>query len=199
MKKNIFIIILVLLVIGLGGYLIYDKIIDDDSNNKISDVEDKEETKNNLLNLNNLKEFKNFDSSYGNQQSYSFEFSNSDTNEIYTVQVVLDGSVRICKGYTQECNNIDNIKDVVDSKEFLSSSLDNPSTYYFLTNNGDVYYYESSNTINKNYKAVKLTDVSNVNKLLYINYYPIQQSGGRNVLIAITNDDNYVILNSETA
>lgn len=58
MKKNIIIIILAILVLGLGGYLVYDKIIDKDVKEKVEEEktdakEEKEESKGEELSLDN--------------------------------------------------------------------------------------------------------------------------------------------------
>lgn len=44
MKKNIFLVVLVLLVIGLGGYIVYGKVVDKDKESTDSKVEVKENT-----------------------------------------------------------------------------------------------------------------------------------------------------------
>ena len=45
MKKNIFIVVLALIIVGLGGYLVYDKVIDKDVDKKKNEVENKADSK----------------------------------------------------------------------------------------------------------------------------------------------------------
>lgn len=62
MQKNIIIIILSILVLGMGGYLVYDKVIVKEEKNEVKVEEndtEKEEDKNNNVEV--TKELKNFD------------------------------------------------------------------------------------------------------------------------------------------
>ena len=55
MKKNICIIILLICVLGLGGYIAYDKILKDNNKTNVKNEQKNDEKKDNLIEV-NLKE-----------------------------------------------------------------------------------------------------------------------------------------------
>ena len=54
MKKNIFIIILAILVLGLGGYLVYDKVLDKNVKEEVKEESVKQEEENKEITLESL-------------------------------------------------------------------------------------------------------------------------------------------------
>ena len=79
MKKNIFIIILAILVLGLGGYLVYDKVIDKDVKEEVKEESGKQEEENKEITLDDLYGTYTWEKSYG-----------SGTNMKYKVTLVLN-------------------------------------------------------------------------------------------------------------
>ena len=172
MKKSggiIFILLLIIMV--LGGYLVYDKVLSDkvpcDDNNK--------PTCNETITI-DYEELSKFGKS-------DYNFVNSEYNSTHSIAVLSDGKVLI--DFKDNLSNVSHAKDVI-----VFSGPGVNETAYILTNNGDVYKYEFS----EKYEATKL-DYTNISSIIR---YKTRKAnaGGCDYLILIDKDNQYTKLDS---
>lgn len=199
----VWVIILSLLVVGLSGYLVYDKTLKDDTNNG-NDV-NKEENKDNnevdneqsnsleMLNLDKLGSYKNYDGTYGDLENIIF--SDIENEKKYYVYLSLDGKVRIADLTNGKGSKNIEINDVVDIISHTAEPSWLSGQYcYMLTKSGDVYYYKLDKVLNNDYSVAKVDNVSSVKRLINVRWGPIQNAGGSWALVAITENDEYINL-----
>lgn len=165
MKKNIVIILLSICVVGLGGYLYYDKVINSSKQNL-------EEINNNVENLNNKDDLNSYELYLKNLQKdispkeASFTIYSNSGNFKRSIYLETDGSLYL--KYENSMNGIDknkivnipsmsleeydltvqgiklNISNVVDI--FFTDGLGQSAiqTLYALSSSGDIYFIASS-------------------------------------------------------
>lgn len=163
-KKNIgmkvAIIILSLLVVGLTGYVVYDKVLSDndtnitDENNNTNNDNNQSDNEDNQpvdCNVNsNLKI--NVDELHKIGGMADFYFIKRVYTDDSSFNLSTDGRV-----YISFDNYISNISNAVDIQLFSN-------TLYILTNDGYIYKYSLNNS--NNYKATKINEYSNVVRII---------------------------------
>jgi len=167
MKKNILIIILTALLLTALAYIIYQ--------NHHHNLE--------TLDLKALSKYKNYDGSYVSIKSFF--------QENYNISLSLDGKIKVCK--EENCNQISNIKDVVEMIKLSIPGTEEQQEYYFLLNNGDVYKYVIGKINSNDLFATKIDDVKNIKKIINFYYksspYSDDSTWG---IIAITKDNKTI-------
>jgi hypothetical protein len=198
MKNNkglvIITIILGVLVLGLGVYITYDKIlkeepnVENDNNSNTNDTINKENTsteqntkKSTLLDKTKIEKYKNGDGSYGTQKSFV------ETN--YNTHLSLIGEVKVC--YQSDCHKITNLNNVVDMLKWTVAGAGEAQKVLFLLDNGDLYSYAYEDYNNKNFEAKKIEGISNVDRIVEFSYSG-KGKGGNWGAIAITKNNEYI-------
>ena len=194
-KKNtgmkVAIVILSILVVGLLGYVLYDKVLntDDIIVNDNSHIE--ENKKEEIINNGNnqvIDNNTNGDSSIDINKLYNigksdYNFIKREYTSNSSFNLSTDGKVYI--GFDKYMSNISNASDIL-----LDSNL---SVLYILTKDGLLYKYDTNNNGN-NYTAAKVEGYSNVVKM--INYTTNKANGGGcSYLVIIDTKGNYYTLN----
>jgi len=108
--------------------------------------------------------------------------------EDYSFKLEANGKINI--NFKNYISNISNAKDII-----LYSSPSTEQILYVLTNDGDVYQYNTSDYESSNYTATKVNEYSNIK---YMITYQTRKAnaGGCNYIILIDNNDKYYKLNS---
>lgn len=186
--KNILLGVFGTLIVLLGGYLIYDKsikpdetIIEQQEKNENSNIEEKNETSisnNTSLNLTELP--KNYDDSYGSIKRINYE-SNYAT-------LSADGMVTVCN--SNGCEELKNVKNAVDIVEFYSTK-DDTYKIYILDLNGNIFKYTNGDS---SYNANKFDEYKNIKRIFTYNYGPVENAGMNETLYAITDDNDYIVI-----
>lgn len=206
MKKNIVIIVLLVLLLGTSGYLIYDKFFTEDSlvengvtnknednniNETIDDKNDNEDISNNKPAILGIDNFKNHDGSYGfvEMLTYKNEYFSS-----YTHYVKLDLLGNLIYEVTDNGKNLQNaiiLENVVDILLCGSSPM-SEDAFYVLDSNGDVYkyiLYLDKYDIPKNKKIT-----SSITRIMVINTFPLQNAGGSVSYVGVTTEEKIIKL-----
>ena len=120
---------------------------------------------------------------------YDFKISMTLANKVKVTTIDENGNTN--SAY------LSNVSQVIDIIHFSIPASPNEQLIYILLENGDVYYYKVGDSINKQYTATKENKVSKVKKLfIYENNKP--NAGGTWELVAITEDNKCVKLNSQS-
>jgi len=106
----------------------------------------------------------------------------------YSFKLEVNGKINI--NFENYISNISDAKDII---LYNSPSLE--SILYILTDNGDIYQYNTSYYESGNYDATKIDEYSNIK---YMITYQTRKAnaGGCNYIILIDNNDKYYKLNS---
>lgn len=207
------IIVLFLLVLGLGGYIVYDKVLSSNStqpiidgnnnanNNQKNNVVDKnDEQNNNVINNNDQNDTVScncpttncdlsidFDKLAKISKS-DYNFVNGSYNNNYSVNVLSNGKVLV--NYVNIISNISNAKDVI-----LFNGPGKGNMTYILTADGYIYKYDLSNVSKNNFEAIKVNEYSNIKQM--IRYMTRKaHAGGCDYVVLIDNNDKYYSLDS---
>lgn len=190
-KKNtgvrVAIVILSLLVVGLTSYIVYDKVLNKNNdkcvdNNNLDNVTEnnQENNSNNDVQTNEYDLKINIDKLYKIKKS-DYNFIKREYIDDKSFNLTTEGKVNI--SFNNYISNISNAKDIMLYRSHVMSNL------YILTEDGNLYKYDTSNTSN-NYSATKVDEYSNIVKI--INYHTNKaNAGGCSYLVAIDNNDNY--------
>ena len=174
-------ILLLLVVIFLIGYIIYQKSF---MFNNIGNSNNK------MLDLSNLSEYKSFDGTYAAIEKFYYT---EDSGRTWTLSLGMDG--KVFSGNYSTRQYISNVSDIIDMASFNSSigEIEN-EVCYMLTKDGLVYKYNIIDLLDGQYEAVLLEDISNVNKLVEFYYAPDENSGSVWGVMAILNDGSNIRL-----
>lgn len=210
--KDIILIVLILMVVSMGGYLLYDKVLRDDSvvNNENKDDslnESKEDnnsdtnegldnsnTNGSSSNLIDMNSYKNADGTYGFIKVLNFSSGTlSTSNWNYSLNLSLDGNVYIKEnGRSQKISNISNAIDMADFYHDVGfGPLGNA---YILISNGDIFRYKEEDFLENKYLGIKVMNVPNAQKLIEIGYCPWADAGCCNNLSVLTSDGKLIKL-----
>ena len=211
----VLVIILSLLVIGLGGYIVYDKVLNKDTSNGVQDVnneisnEIEDETNNSFAN-NEFDFNTNCNAEYSSCVMEDLNFSafsqsvEGDNIETFNVYLNTDGSIDINYSIITHSGTPDvdskygkgklsNITNAVQIVKFSIPSGLNDQLIYILLNNGDVYYYRIGDIIDNKFEAIKVDNVKDVKKL-FVYSHPKNSCE----MIAITSDNKFTSLRKES-
>lgn len=177
-KKNtvliVLIIILFLMVVGLGGFIVYDKVLSNnklENNNNINDNNEIGEINNSDF----VEETKEFNLTTFNAEKLSTDipyavdvvvkvYEETIDEKKYYVRLLKSGKINITQDYFDVTTTISNIENVVDVIGLpVRGSTD--YLFYFLLSNGDVYYYNLKDLSSTKYTATKVKDISKVEKI----------------------------------
>ena len=203
MEKNnkglmILVAILSVIILGLVGYITYDKVINvEECNDKVADNEKNNVGENNNeIILEGIEKFKNYDGTYGSIVNENVEICDTDGKDVtckeYYIFSGIDGKITIKNSDRSKTYQLD-ISNVIDIKCYNGGLYDGKDELFILTSNGDVYNYKLSNLIKEKFDLVKL-DLTNVNSVKEVSYSAHEQAGGCTNIIAITNDNKYIKL-----
>ena len=216
--KNIVIVLLLLLIIGMGGYLVYDKafmndecVIDsgsninnnkienDETDNYVADDSSNMDDNNEVGNVDShyliteIEHYKNVDGSYGMVEEILINFS----DESYRIRLSLDGKIYVFDGNGNKMiDAISGVSDVVDIEKFGSYTMLGREIIYILTKSGDIYVYDCVNLLDEKYIALKVDGVNGIERIMKINWCPWENSGCAMNLVAVTNDGKIIKLES---
>ena len=179
------IIVLFLLILGLGGYIVYDKVITGKDNNQDNN------TSNDYVSCNcpeaNCDDSVDYDK-LAEISKMSYNFVNSAYNNKYSISVLSNGKVLV--------NFIENISNISDAKDLiLFSGPGNGDIAYILTNDGNVYKYDLANSSNNNFDATKLDEYKNIKQM--VRYMTRKaHAGGCDYVVLIDSENKYYSLDS---
>ena len=202
--KNIIIAILTLLVIGLVGYLVYDKIFEN-TNNKQNSIKTENSDKyydatneeiDFLDDISSLNSYKNYDGTYGIIETLLFDVA-SNPGEYYSLTLDLIGNVNYEHRNGDKYASSLLIENAVDIISYYDGTGDVENAYcYILDKKGDVYKFKITDVIGETWPVYK-QDVSNVRKLMSVSWNPEKDGGGCcGALVAVTKSGEYVRLSS---
>lgn len=202
-SKNIIIALLVLIIIVLVVLVVLfaNDTISFNSNKIDTNSTQKNEDNAGANNIdsNNL-EYNGEDVSDGEvEQIYISRTDSIELDYDFYIIMTLSGKVKVTA--TDENGNsstdyLTNISNVIDIIHFPVQDFPEDQLVYILLANGDVYYYKVGDSIDKNYTAVKVENVSNVKKL-FIYSKGKANAGGSLELIAVTEENKFVSLNQQ--
>lgn len=204
------IVILCILVVGLTGYIVYDKVLNQD-NNEISDIEkDNNIIQENNENSNTSVEDTNINNSCNSYVSESFGIGMDNINydelakigkldynfvkglygNDYSINILSNGKILI--NFNNYISNISNAKDIL---KFNGLGPIEDSIIYILTDDGNIYKYALANIGKNNFEATIIDDYNNIEKMMI---YKTRKAnaGGCDYLILIDNDNKYYTLDS---
>ena len=119
----------------------------------------------------------------------NYNISTEEKNTEYTFKIQQDNSIII--------NNQNKISNVKNAK---SIKLFNPpapySILYILTEDGNIYSYETSSYEENNYEATKINTYNNIKQIITYEKRSTEGKGGCNYIIIKDNQDNYYELDS---
>ena len=167
------IIFLVVLVILMGAYLVYDKVL-----NKSALVKCRDDNYNEVLDVSKLREISSAD----------YNIIKDEYNSNYSFKLDINGKVNI--NFDREIENIDNAKDII---FFKADDANTP--LYILTSDGEVYKYSTSDYENGKYSATKASEYSNIKRMLTYETRR-KNAGGCDYIVLVDKDDNYYTLDS---
>lgn len=151
-------------------------------NNNESNNDTTTKNQNNQNNQNIIKDL----STYGEP---NYNISTEEKNTDYTFKIQQDNSIII-----NNQNKISNIKNAKSIKLF------NPpapySILYILTEDGNIYSYETSSYEENNYEATKINTYNNIKQIITYEKRSTEGKGGCNYIIIKDNQDNYYKLDS---
>jgi len=202
---------LFILVLGLGGYIVYDKFLSDNSikinNNSqdpIVDNNTKEETTEKYfydvkdLKVKGISEYQVFaDISKMTNVVETLDFVDFGF-ENYIATLDLSGNVTVLK-YSESGNEKYitgklNVTGVIDVVQFQIPGMEEADQLlYLLTDNGNVYYYRIGDIEKNSFNATKVESVSNVKKI-FISYFSKPNAGSSWALFAITGDNDCIMI-----
>lgn len=198
--KDIILVVLILMVVSMGGYLVYDKVLREDT---VVDDENKDSNLNNnnanvdsnLINK-DIDSYKNVDGTYGAVESIQVKSPDYlEEKWDFNVTLSIDGKVYIYDGNGRNVigliNGLNNIIDIVQYYDAPGNSI---SDFYFLTGDGFVYRIKGSDLLENKYVATKLENVSNIDRIININYCPLENAGCAWDWVAVTNDEKFIRL-----
>ena len=220
------VVILSVLVLLLGGYIVYDKVLEDkssklDNRNVPAPVVDDNNT--------NQKPIEKVDNSTQQKDTVKYFYDVKDLNvkasseysvfsdiskninvvekvdfgfeKDYAAFLDLSGNVTVQKYRKSESDTGItgklNVTNVIDDVQFNIPSLESDQLLYLLTDSGNLYYYKIGDIENNNFKATKVEKVSNVKKI-FISNYSKANAGGSWALFAITGNNDCIMINAES-
>lgn len=210
------VIVLFLLVLGLGGYIVYDKVLSNKTTEPIVDNNDNNSTIENQQNgdENNTEDNQNdgancncpstecncpsnscntsvdFDKLSKISKS-DYNFVNGAYNNNYSINVLSSGKVIV--NYVNNISNISNAKDII-----LFSGPGTGDMAYILTTDGYVYKYDLSNVSKNNFEATKINEYSSIKQM--VRYMTRKaNAGGCDFVVLIDSNDKYYSLDSYCA
>lgn len=229
-KKNgglvVSVVILSILVLLLGGYIVYDKVLEDssprlDSQNVPVPVVDGdnanqksiENTGNNIQQKETIKYFYDVKDLKVKALSEYSVFSDISKNanvvekvdfgfeKDYAAFLDLSGNVTVQKYRKSEdekgITGKLNVTNVIDIVQFNIPSLESDQLLYLLTDSGNLYYYKIGDVEKNKFNATKVETVSNVKKV-FISNYSKENAGGSWALFAITGNNDCIMINAES-
>ena len=200
--KDIILVVLILMVVSMGGYLVYDKVLreDDiitDDNKYVTEDGNVVDNKDNVNDNNqgvtyvDINDYKMADGTYGIIKSVVVEDWQKKWK--FYLKLSWDGKVYIHDSDDNIKGVISNLDNVIDIVEYSNSPLD-IHNFYFLTKDGYVYNYKGSDLLVDKYLSTKIENVSNVDRIILLNFCGEQACGWQ--WLAITNDEKYIYLSS---
>ncbi len=207
MKKNVFIIILVIIVLGLGGYLVYDKVLSKDEVKKekteTKEVKSDKNAKEDLITL-------DFDSSKSlNTKDFNYVLDTTDHSlDMYASlsqeKIMFSYENDTVKAYYLDKSNTneelsfeheisiekEKVADIYIGGFGQAVGLE---TLFFLMNDGTVEYMPIYDAIkNNNYKSYgKLEGVEKVVKFLSATGVPKEAGSGFHTVLAMRSDSSF--------
>lgn len=205
-KNNTIIILLIIVIVILSTLLILTmtgtlnfnnkETNENTSNTQNNEIAKEETTNEKIIDINKLN-YDNKDISQATTEE--FYISGVDGNSYsYTISLLLSGKLKIVTYNNNESNEnyITNVNNIIDIIKYNIPGQPEEQLIYMLDNNGDVYYYKVGDSIEKKHTATKVDNISNVKKLfLYSASKP--NAGARWELVAITNDNECIMIKSE--
>lgn len=156
------------------------------TNNNNNTNENNNESNNDTTTENNNQNIIKDLSTYGEP---NYNISTEEKNNDYTFKIQQDNSIII-----NNQNKISNIKNAKSIKLF------NPpapySILYILTEDGNIYSYETSSYEENNYKATKINTYNNIEQIITYEKRSTEGKGGCDYIIIKDNQDNYYELDS---
>ncbi len=221
----ILVVILFILVLEMGGYIIYDKFLSNNSqspvtdNNTIEDNNANETVNQNNTTTNNTQEEtieKHFydikDLKVKALPEYQiFADISKNTNVVeaidfgfeknYRATLDLSGNVTVLKHKKSENEKAItgklNVTGVIDIVQFDVPAMETDQLLYLLTDDGSVYCYRIGDVERNSFDAVKVEAVSNVKKI-FISNFSKENAGGSWALFAITADNDCIMIDGES-
>ena len=205
--------VLCLLVLGMGGYILYDKVLSNKTTEPIVDNNDNNSTIENQKNgdesntednqnagtncncpstecncpSNNCNTSVDFDKLSKISKS-DYNFVNGAYNNNYSINVLSSGKVIV--NFVNNISNISNAKDII-----LFSGPGTGDMAYILTVDGYVYKYDLSNVSKNNFEATKINEYSNIEQM--VRYMTRKaNAGGCDFVVLIDSNDKYYSLDS---
>lgn len=182
--KDIMLIMLIVVVIGMGGYIAYDKLFNTEENSSVienNNAVDNSVTENPtddvLMDETQIERYRNYDGSY------------VSVKVVDDVELDILGNVYYYHKDNKEDKKTLLLKNVIDIVSF--SSPDELANFcYMLDKNGDVYRFK----MNENNEKIEKVEISNVSRLLEVRWARDESvaMGGSWALVAVTNDGKYV-------
>ena len=112
-----------------------------------------------------------------------------DKNTDYSFKINSDGNI-IINGK----NKISNISNAKSIKLFSPPSP--KSILYILTEDGDIYKYDTNNYESNNYTAIKMEKYSNIKQIITYKKRSSEANGGCDYIVVVDNNEKYYELNS---
>ena len=209
MKKNVFIVILIIIILGMGGYLVYDKVLSKEdkketTNEKVVTDEKKEENveekNSNSITASDLL----LDSSKCiNQKNMEYSLAtNNDINGIYLTYYDGDVNISITPDVVKNSYNGINISNSSYTVNFNKKIADiyvdgygqsiGHETILFLLEDGTVEYIPFYYACNNNsFKTVKLDGVENIIRFVSGSASPVEPGGGYHTILAQKQDGTF--------
>ena len=144
---------------------------------------------------NNNKEITNENNEIIVSETELNKFGKSDYNIIKSetlgsTSFNLDINGKININFTNNISNLSNVKDIMLFNRTAPSSI-----LYILTNDGNIFSYDTANIETNNYNATKINEYSNINKIIIYRTRKAN-AGGCNYAIIIDNNGEYYKLDS---
>ena len=170
-------ILLSLVLVMLTGMFVYVKLFDGDK------------VDNRVLDLSKLQEYMNYDGTYGSMESILY--TDVENDKVYRLSVSFDGKLYTGNyGNKRYIENVDNVIDIVSYNDGVGGI--EVQKCYVLTENGDVYLYSISDLIIGKFEAIKVENVSNIDRLVSFSFGPEENSSSVWGILAITEEGEYI-------
>lgn len=117
-----------------------------------------------------------------------YNFLKQEGTSDISFNLSVDGKINI--SFENEITNISNAKDII---LFVTPSED--SNLYILTEDGDIYKYNTSSYKSKDYNATKVNEYSNIKRMITYNTRKAH-AGGCDYIVLIDNNNKYYKLDS---